>query len=194
MSMMGKAARELASSEAFLGAKYELKHRAPKVAEHVLNRGSRYAGREVPRMPLTREFKTGGLPSRTPGATRVGRSAPPTPRMAAPRRVLGVKVDGSPSMPRELHRVTPPRPPTSRPAPRLPVTREFKNYTGPFTPPAPRTGFNKYAHNTSQWAKGHKKLVIGAGAVALAGTAFSNNTGPGSPKGNQNQARGMYGF
>lgn len=64
----------------------------------------------------------------------------------------------------------------------------------PPPPPRPRTGFNKYAHNASQWAKGHKKIVAGAGAVALAGTAFSNNTGPGSPKGNQNQARGMYGF
>ena len=46
----------------------------------------------------------------------------------------------------------------------------------------------------TQFLKKNKKLVIGAGAVALAGTAFSNNTGPGSPKGNQNQARGMYGF
>lgn len=61
-------------------------------------------------------------------------------------------------------------------------------------PPKARTGYSKYAHQASQWAKGHKKMVVGAGGLALAGTAFSNNTGVGSSKGTPNQARGMYGF
>lgn len=46
----------------------------------------------------------------------------------------------------------------------------------------------------SQFYKNHKKLVIGGGALAIAGTAFSNNTGVGSSKSTPNQARGMYGF
>jgi hypothetical protein len=61
-------------------------------------------------------------------------------------------------------------------------------------PRPPRTGWNKHAHDAASWAKGHKKIVAGAGAVAIAGTAISNASGPGSPKGTPVQARGIYGF
>jgi hypothetical protein len=61
-------------------------------------------------------------------------------------------------------------------------------------PPKVRTGWNKRAYDASQWVKGHKKIVAGAGAVAIAGTAISNASGPGSPKGTPVQARGIYGF
>ena len=46
----------------------------------------------------------------------------------------------------------------------------------------------------SQFYRKNKKMILGAGALGMAGTAFSNNTGVGSSRGTPNQARGMYGF
>lgn len=46
----------------------------------------------------------------------------------------------------------------------------------------------------TKFYKGHKKMVIGAGAVGMAGMGMSTRRPSGSPSGTQQQARGIYGF
>lgn len=167
-------------------------HRAgiPKAARKVLRREARAAGSR----PLTigKSRTLGGMGARAPyldsrglPVAPLGPRASAIPRPPKPSTPRGGGMGGGWTK-TGLPKATLPKPP-------MPGPMHFNPGNLP-NPPAPRTGFNKYAHNASQWAKGHKKIVAGAGAVALWGTAMSNSSGPGSPKGNQNQARGMYGF
>lgn len=135
-----------------------------KAAKKIFKRG----GKGPLRMGKARR---GSLPGNiAPGARPARRSAlPGHPMTGAPRTPKGAG---------PMH--GPVRPPMPSP-----------HY---FNPPKPKTGYSRYAQQASQWAKGNKKIIAGGGAVALAGTAFSNNTGVGSSKGSPNQARGMYGF
>ena len=116
--------------------------------------------------------------------TKMGKAAHTARPLSMPKgKTLGGLSGGpmhGPSLP------LPPRP-TGRPnmSPLVPPKGSRMN---------PRSPFDQKAHQVSNWVKGHKKLVYGAGGLAIAGTAISNSTGPGSPKGSGAQARGMYGF
>jgi hypothetical protein len=146
-----------------------VKREMPKASRKAAKKVAKLGGRGPLRVGKARSF-AGGIAAPHIGP-RLPRSAPTHPMTGAPRMRRGAPRMHGPMVG-----------PMVAPATALPPL------------PAPRTGFNKYAHDASKWAKGHKKIVAGAGAVALWGTAMSNSSGSGSPSGTQNQARGVYGF
>jgi len=148
-------------------------------------RGLGKAGKAVEHIP----GKTAALHATTPSVWKGAAKGPvmtPHPRMPGAKAKKALPRRGTmPSM-------SPMPPPMRATGATIGPTSRF--IPGNPKPPKVRTGWDKRAHDAANWVKGHKKLVAGAGGLAIAGTAISNSTGPGSPKGSGAQARGMYGF